>query len=135
MPDTNFADVGKFNEKFGFNYSGPPRELPVEWAWRLKFLKEEIQELEDAVAAGDLVEQFDALLDITYVAMGTALLQGFPWQHGWDEVQRSNMAKRLSIPHEGRGHMDVRKPEGWKAPDLAEVLQDAKESKEMYPST
>jgi predicted HAD superfamily Cof-like phosphohydrolase len=66
--------------------------------------------------------QFDALIDIVYVALGTAYLQGFPWQRGWLEVQIANMAKRRAVDGEGRGTGDIRKPEGWKAPDIEGVL-------------
>ena len=38
-------------------------------------------------------DHYDALIDLTYVAMGTAYMMGLPWQDLWDEVQRANMSK------------------------------------------
>lgn len=125
MSKSNFDDVKSFHARFGIDYSGPPRQLPSEWDWRRKFLDEELAEYDEAVKSGDLAKQFDALLDLVYVAMGTAVLQGFPWHGGWAEVQRANMAKRKAEPGEGRGSGDIRKPEGWRPPDIDEVIASA----------
>lgn len=86
---------------------------------------------------GELQDEqlFDALLDITYVAMGTAHLMGYPWEAGWDEVQRANMSKvraKADGSDSARGSsFDVVKPEGWRPPDINKVLDNngfAKES-------
>lgn len=103
---------------------------------RVKFLKEELQELEDAAAElydnpaspwphqTSLGHIFDALIDLTYVAIGTAVQMGFPWQEGWDLVQDANM-KKLPGEDDGKGHkLGIRKPEGWRPPDIAACLVD-----------
>ncbi len=127
---TNFDDVGDFHEKFGLGnvthgepgIVGMPADL---FEFRLKFLKEELQEFEDAMLGGYEDFAFDALLDLVYVAMGTAHLLGFPWQEGWDLVQAANMAKERAIRSEqsARGSTwDVVKPEGWQPPDIKGLL-------------
>ena len=127
---SNFADVGDFHRKFGLPTTGnpaSPREMPDGLLrFRTMFLEEELDEFKRASEQGDAVEQFDALLDLVYVAMGTAHLLGFPWQEGWDEVQRSNMAKvrAKSADESKRGSQwDVVKPAGWTPPDLRVVLE------------
>jgi predicted HAD superfamily Cof-like phosphohydrolase len=91
-PDV-FQDLINFQEKYQEAYNGPPRELPDEYAWREDFLTEEMIEYSEARKAGDLEKQFDALIDLSYVAVGTAYLQGFNFTAGWKEVHRSNMTK------------------------------------------
>ena len=91
---------------------------------------------------------FDGLLDLAYVTFGFAQVMGYPWQEGWDEVQRANISKeRCGIDHkfEASHHndyencikcgkpqeqhslrgsaYDVIKPKGWKAPDIAGILR------------
>lgn len=121
---TDYFRVRQFHEKFGIGYDGPPRLLPPDLGWRRKFLDEELREYDEAVAANDLPKVFDALLDLVYVALGTAILHGFPWESGFVEVHRANMSKRLSLPGEGRGHNDIVKPEGFVPPNIEEVLAD-----------
>lgn len=97
-------------------------------AFRIKFLEEELQEFKDAYAEGDHAGMFDALLDLVYVAHGTAHLQGYPWVQGWALVQAANMAKVRAQPdgsNSKRGSgWDVVKPEGWTAPDIAQLLTE-----------
>jgi predicted HAD superfamily Cof-like phosphohydrolase len=68
----------------------------------------------------------DALVDIVYVAMGTAYMMGLPWQQLWDEVQRSNMDKvRASDASQSKrkNSLDVVKPQGWVGPDLKRIIE------------
>ena len=99
--------------------------------FRLKFLKEELAEFEDAVKKQDLVKAFDALIDLTYVAVGTARFMNLPFPQGWEIVQNANMRKRRATHsrHSKRGSIyDVIKPEGWKSPDHAlEMLLKAED--------
>lgn len=62
---------------------------------RVALLREELQELEDAIADGDIVEVADALCDIQYVLAGAVLEFGLgdKFRALFDEVQRSNMSK------------------------------------------
>lgn len=90
--------------------------------YRIKFLKEELKEFEDAVECGNDVYAFDALLDLVYVAMGTAYICNFPWNEGWEHVQTANMLKKRvkNASESKRGSQyDVVKPDGWVAPNEA----------------
>ena len=123
-------DIKAFHEKFGLAYYGPIRALePDVSAFRIKFLKEELNEYEKAVAVGDIEGQLDALVDLVYVALGTAYLQGMPFNKAWDIVQACNMRKVKAGPNgegskRGSPH-DVIKPEGWKGPNYDELLIEA----------
>jgi predicted HAD superfamily Cof-like phosphohydrolase len=129
---SNFDDVGDFHEKFDLpnvthaRVSGPmgmPADL---FQFRLKFLKEELDEFQASMEYGDTAGAFDALIDLVYVAMGTAHLLGFPWQEGWDLVQAANMAKERATSEtasERGGTWDIVKPEGWQPPDIEGLLQ------------
>lgn len=121
------ADVRDFHERFGLTYDGPPRQLNPETSdFRAKFMQEELDEYRAAVYAGDLGQQFDALIDLVYVALGTAYLQGFPFADGWNEVQRANMRKVRADDARAskRGSaLDVVKPYNWVPPDVHGVLE------------
>lgn len=62
---------------------------------RVNLLAEEVKELEEAIAAGDIVEIADALCDIQYVLSGAVLEFGLAdkFVSLFNEVQRSNMSK------------------------------------------
>lgn len=60
---------------------------------RYDLLAEEVNELADAYEAQDLVAIADAIADIVYVLVGTALLKGIPFDEVFAEVHRSNMTK------------------------------------------
>jgi predicted HAD superfamily Cof-like phosphohydrolase len=123
--DFECSDVYELHAKFGFTRSVKPRNLPVDdMLGRYRFLLEEVTEFKEAVEAGDMAKMFDALLDIVYVAKGTAIQLGFPWSDGWDEVQRANMAKEVSPVKSNRGGHDLLKPPGWKPPDIEGILAD-----------
>ncbi len=62
---------------------------------RINLLREELDELEDALDAGDPVETLDALTDLQYVLDGSYLQLGFAdvKDAAIAEVHRSNMSK------------------------------------------
>lgn len=71
-----------------------------------------------------LDDQADALVDLVYVTMGTAVMLGLPWDWLWDDVQRANMEKVRGMTK--RGHaVDVTKPPGWKGPQTRRILDIA----------
>ena len=120
-------DIKEFHAKFDLKGAEFPVRLSPEVAhFRIKFMQEELNEYIDAVAYEDLVGQLDALVDLVYVALGTAYLQGLPFQAAWDEVHACNMRKVKAGPNgegskRGSPH-DVIKPEGWKGPDYSNIL-------------
>ena len=127
---SNFDDVGDFHEKFGLasvTQNGPnPSMLPDDlYEFRFRFMYEELYEFRDARHADDLAGMADALVDLVYVALGTAHMMGLPWQELWDEVQRANMTKvRAPDAESSKRHhsFDVIKPEGFIPPNIEEVL-------------
>lgn len=91
---------------------------------RARLLREEYEELSDATAEGDIVEVADALADIIYICVGTALEYGIPLDRVWAEVQRTNMAKVDPTTGKVRRRPDgkILKPDGWTAPDVKGAL-------------
>lgn len=69
---------------------------------RVSLIAEELKELEEAIAANDLVEVADALCDIQYVLSGAVLEFGMAGKFSalFDEVQRSNMSKACKTVEE-----------------------------------
>lgn len=119
MPDW-FEDVLEFHRKFGCRINALPM-IPEEETIRLRLelVREEIEELREATAAGDVVKLADALADSVYVLVGMAISCGIDLRPVWDEVHRSNMAK------EGGGTRfdgKITKPPGWQPPNVAGVL-------------
>lgn len=122
-----YIDVTDFHQHFKIDYPGKPRLLPEElYAFRKKFLYEELQEFIEAHEKGDLVKAFDSLIDLGYVLYGTVHLMGLPWSQGWKLVHQANMSKRRatsaaeSASLTGRGSsVDIVKPEGWVSPEPA----------------
>ena len=86
-----FDDIKSFHQKYGLDYDGPPRELPVE----LQRLRRNRlwEELIEYMNAPSLEDQFDALIDLVYIALGTAYLNGFNFPEGWRRVHEANMKK------------------------------------------
>ena len=126
----NYEDICKFHEKFGLSNDGKPKILDEHATqFRTKFMYEELEEFIESYNKQDLAGMADALIDLTYVAMGTAYMMGLPWQDLWNEVQRANMSKvrATDASQSKRGSsLDVVKPEGWKAPDIEGVLNKYK---------
>lgn len=62
---------------------------------RINLLREELNELEEALDNDDVIEALDALVDIQYVLDGAFLALGFHAvkDKAFDEVHRSNMSK------------------------------------------
>lgn len=127
---TDFSDVGDFHRKFDLEAvpsERPPRLITPELQeFRLKFLQEELDELQLGYEQQDLEKIADALVDLVYVALGTAHLHGLPWGALWAEVQRANISK-VRATHASqslRGStFDVVKPPGWRPPNVRQVLE------------
>lgn len=83
---------------------------------RLRFMQEELDEYVEAVFKGDMVGAADALMDIVYVALGTAHLMSLPVPELWNAVQKANMAK-VSGPTKRGNKYDAMKPKGWVGPE------------------
>ena len=60
---------------------------------RIELIKEELEELTEAMNNKDLLEVADALTDILYVTYGAGHAFGIDLDQCFDEVQNSNMSK------------------------------------------
>lgn len=123
-PETNL--VKDFHKKFVIPVDSAPNVLsPEVREFRVKFLQEELDEFQEAALNGDIVKMFDALLDLVYVAKGTALMMGVSprlWSYGFNEVQRANMTKlRVSCADDSKrgSTLDVIKPPNFQPPESA----------------
>lgn len=103
----------------GLAPDAPTADIP---AWirdiRLTLLDEEVAELHEAMTAGDVVKIADALADIVYVAVGTAVPYGIPFDAVLREVHRSNMTKVNDL---SLGKL-VKGP-GYDPPRIADILR------------
>lgn len=95
--------VAEFHSTFGAPILESP-QIPSEERCRLRvnLLQEELNELSEAIEAGDIVEIADALADLQYVLSGAVLEFGLKDRFDplFDEVQRSNMSKACSSRQE-----------------------------------
>ncbi|MBO0813847.1 MAG: hypothetical protein J2P30_01635 [Actinobacteria bacterium] len=96
----------------------PTADIP-EWVrdLRMALLTEEVRELYDAAMRGDIVKIADGIADVVYVAVGTAVAYGIPFDAVFREVHRSNMTK-VNTPDEAK----LVKGPDYEPPDIAGVL-------------
>ena len=135
-----------FHRKFGLEYNGKPRALPKDLAdFRIGFIREEFNEYQRAQTvaydettvhrnyrSSDLYNEYlelalDGLVDLVYVALGTAYLHGFDFNEAWRRVHEANMKKIRAERAEDsiRGSVfDVIKPEGWEPPSHDDLVSD-----------
>lgn len=119
--------ISEFHEHFGLAYKESPRFLDLDMSeFRIKFMQEELDEYKLARSDSDLEKQLDALVDLMYVALGTAYLHGFDIMEAFFRVHRANMTKvRVSRETEDlstrKSQYDVVKPEGWVPPYLKDL--------------
>jgi predicted HAD superfamily Cof-like phosphohydrolase len=114
-----FKDI----ETFGTACDQPPSE--ANYKMYLDLIREETDELEEAIQDNDKVEQLDALVDILVVTMGAIRAAGWDGEGAWKEVMDTNFAKIDPDTGKVRKREDgkVLKPEGWKAPELAQFIK------------
>ena len=91
---TNFESVRKFMETFGQEIKEKPG-FPNNKIISLRFnlIKEELEELKEAMENKDIKEVADALTDILYVTYGAGHAFGINLDECFQEVQNSNMSK------------------------------------------
>ena len=91
---TNFEKVGTFMKTFGQevkeNSSFSTDKINE---LRINLIKEELDELIEAMNKKDLIEVADALTDILYVTYGAGHAFGINLDECFQEVQNSNMSK------------------------------------------
>jgi predicted HAD superfamily Cof-like phosphohydrolase len=120
-PRDFYQDVLDFHRKFGCLVGHVPAE-PDSSACLLRerLIDEERRELRKAMAIGDIPGVADAIGDLVYVLLGTAVAYGIDIRPVWAAIQAANMAK------EGGGTRadgKIMKPVGWTAPDIEGILK------------
>lgn len=135
--------VKEFHQKFGHPVGKVPGPLTDDQKeLRLALIQEELDELTEALWDDDLVESYDACLDILYVVYGTLVALGLDAAPGFAEVQASNMSKlgvdgqpiiSRGMDEDGYPAGKIMKGPGYFKPDLkAVVKQQIQEAKEVY---
>ena len=91
---TNFEKVGEFMKTFGQEVKDKPA-LSTDKINKLRIdlIKEELEELTEAMKNKDLLEVADALTDILYVTYGAGHAFVIDLDKCFKEVQDSNMSK------------------------------------------
>ena len=121
---TNFESVKKFMETFGQEIK-EKAEFPIEKITSLRYelIKEELNELTEAMNNKDLLEVADALTDILYVTYGAGHAFGINLDKCFEEVQNSNMSK---LDDNGKPiyneHGKVMKGPNYFKPDLTKFI-------------
>lgn len=111
--------VALFHEKHSLPTAERPGMVPrVLQDQRYKLIAEELNELDEAMDVGSLVQVADALADLLYVVLGTAVVFGIDMEPIFDEVHRSNMTKDGLDPVTKKGG----KGPAYERPRLAELL-------------
>ena len=91
---SNFNKVGTFMKTFGQEVKTKPSFSSDKInKLRIDLIKEELDELQEAMKNNDLLEVADALTDILYVTYGAGHAFGIDLDKCFSEVQNSNMSK------------------------------------------
>ena len=96
------SEVEEFNNVMGKSYQNQtqPTINREDADFVVSFIEEELDELKEAIENRDIVEVFDAILDIAYVGLGNgAMVFGLKdkIEAGYAEVQASNMSKFVQL--------------------------------------
>jgi predicted HAD superfamily Cof-like phosphohydrolase len=129
-------DIDNFHKKYGFE-KNEKVDIPDNSElinFRTAFLMEELAEYTNAITKKDTAGALDALVDIVYIALGTAWLFNLPFEKAWNEVQKANMSKIRAKDKTGkRGtKFDVIKPKDWKAPNIEKIIDEEREINENF---
>ena len=122
---TNFEKVGLFMKTFGQEVKNKP-ELSTEKInlLRISLIKEELEELQQAMHENNILEVADALTDILYVTYGAGHAFGINLDKCFNEVQNSNMSK---LGENGKPiyneHGKVMKGPKYFKPDLSKFIK------------
>lgn len=128
MSKATLDQVQEFHETYGLPVESAPNISDEKTnQLRINLLAEEVDELKEALEAGDMVEVLDALTDIQYVLDGAYLSFGLQdvKQAAFDEVHRSNMSKLGEDGKPIRRESDgkVMKGPNYFKPDMAQFVQ------------
>lgn len=95
---SNFDKIIEFQKCFGLDtntelqkniFTDNPKLVKLRW----ELIREEVDELHQAINEHDMTEVIDATADILYVVYGLATSFGFDANKAYDIVHKSNMSK------------------------------------------
>lgn len=115
------SQLHDFHQKFGvpvLKSAMLPGDDRIEL--RHELIREESQELLDAIKTGNIIEIADGIADTIYVCLGTGLEFGLPMVPVWQEVHRTNM---LKVGGTTRPDGKIMKPNGWQAPQIKAIIE------------
>ncbi len=96
--------VEQFHEKMAYPIGAQPHIVEPSMAiQRHDFILEELEEYLTAATTDNLVGVADALADLLYVVLGTAIVHGIDIQPIFDAVHKSNMSKDKLDPITKKG--------------------------------
>ena len=119
FPEDNYVPFVSEVEQFNKLMNKPNNYEPTipgkkDWQFVIDFVKEELEEYEQACKNRDIVEILDALCDIAYVSIGNGtMLHGLKdkiWP-AYQEVQASNLSKACQSEEEARLTVEKRSKE------------------------
>lgn len=123
-------DIREFQEKIAEELEGDlffRDDFEERVKTRMKLLREEVDELEEALLNRDPVETLDVIIDIHYIANGTAQEAGIvdKLSDAWDLVHANNMTK---LDENGKviknEYGKVIKPANYKPVDLTVLFNE-----------
>lgn len=123
---SRYTDVQDFLYKFKIRQNKNPDLVnPIILEKRFDHMQEELLEFMYSKNCDDLHGMVDALIDLIYVAYGTASILGLDeekFNACFDAVHTANMSKILDMS-DTTHKIGVKKPLGWVAPDFTEILR------------
>jgi predicted HAD superfamily Cof-like phosphohydrolase len=128
---TTLEQVKEFHETYGLPVKASPDISDAKTnGLRINLLAEELDELKEALDAGDIVEVLDALTDLQYVLDGAYLSFGLHdvKDIAFAEVQKSNMSKLGEDGKPIRRESDgkILKGPNFFEPDLSQFIKGKK---------
>ena len=124
-----FEDVRSFHKVCSLPVESTPK-IPSDdrVTLRQRLIKEEHEELIEALDEQDLAHIAKEAADVIVVVLGTMAEYGIPFDEVWKAVHASNMAK---VGEDGmvarREDGKVLKPDGWEPPDICKIISEAQE--------
>ena len=109
------SDMNEFVDKYDLR--GMAAEIGYKKAMlkRIEHMREELDELEEAITKKDDVKVIDAIIDITYLSIGTGVMFDFDFEKHWGAVHECNMNKVRVTDNSHK--FGIKKPEGWIGPE------------------
>lgn len=125
----HYVSVQEFLTKFKIQQNQIPDLADVKLLdARFNHMQEELLEFMYSKNCDDLHGMVDALIDIVYVAYGTAAILGVndkQWEACFERVHEANMTKVRDVNDKSH-KVGVKKPKGWQAPCFNEILNSTK---------